>query len=255
MDSCKYCGSVDLTDTINDVACCECGAEQGMLQFVNPYDIHSYVAPMEKQSYISKKRDMSDAASIAQNRLNIPDAVLASSTKMLDTFVEITGPIYKGQKDGYLYAALYYASRDTQTPLSRKKVIEEGGISCDDFTAACGELTKFLANTMWSRLFTSAKTAGEVPETNKILSRLGLSKDKEMLVRSKLVKIHERVSGHHSITSFHPATLAATLVFIAVKASKLDTSMKMVSKCAQVTVASIINVQRPIMALLCPGTK
>lgn len=250
---CKYCGSYDLTDTSDNVACRDCGCDQGIPQFVVGYDMvnHMEIMSVPKKAYC---KALEQSVNIMQSFLKVPDTLATSAQKLLDDYMICANITVKCKDmDGFVAAAMYYVSRDTQIPLTLKKILDDCMIAQDVLSKSCTEINSVLTtHPNWTHLFHAVcENKREIAATSKIIQGLKLSSEDDRLLRSKLHKIHDRISGHQHVMSHHPTTLAATMVYSAAKLAKIaSVTMTKVSKYSNITMASIISVEKVILNIL-----
>lgn len=253
MHCCKWCQSFDLVDTMDNVACRDCGADQGIPQFVIGYDNYDHVA--EYEPFKAKpKYHMRMSMQQIQQQLNLPDSLMTSCEKLLQDYSTILGRnIQTSEVQDYILAAIYYTSRDTQYPISMKRLLSSLLTNPQGLFRVCSTLKGVMENTAgWKHLFhTNVDKTREITSCNNLIKCLGLKKDIEKIVRSKINKIYDRIQGNILISSVQPTTLAAAITFIAAKNAKIESvNMTKVSKYANITLASIISVSKVIMGLL-----
>jgi transcription initiation factor TFIIIB Brf1 subunit/transcription initiation factor TFIIB len=253
MESCKYCGSIDLVDMSDMVACRDCGCDQDIKQFVVSYDMVHHVAEFKPESHKCNKL-VRESLDHIQSFLKTPDSINESAEKILNDYMILTGlNIRSADREGLAVAAIYYASRDSQIPLTMKKIIDEYVISQEVLSTSCNSLKEILSkHKNWSKLFLSVHEKNrEIGATSKIIQGLQLQQDQERELRSKLHKVHERITGQLQVMSHHPTTLAAAMVYIAAKASKIKgVTMTKVSKYSNITMASIISVEKVLLKII-----
>ena len=252
----------------DDVYCTNCGCAQRMGPMtITSYDTAShveyYAPPVTTQESVLKAlRSMTKYFDETQNDFHVSDSVMNTARDIITALIVAPESLLKSRnKQAYVLAAVYYATRRTEMPLSRKRVTDAR--TPDDaqaFTRACKDIEDALkSNTAWADLFVAKETKSESRYMQivwPIVSRLKIQHATSRKIFKAVSAIMERIVNDNQIKALQPSTYAAGLVYVAVKVAKIEgVSMNAVSAASGVTVNSIISADKEVRAAIIRNPK